>query len=95
VTVLAPAPPIAWHRSRLLLGLALARGAIDYGIRLGLAAAIAAGCAELQPRVGWLAGRFWQRSLETFVGVALALVFGALIPYAGHRLRSTGTPVHT
>ena len=161
------------------------RTAIDYGIRLGLAAAIAAGlgfafhvdhkgwmcgavlfvmrpntdalfarslgracsvvvggvlaaaCAELQPGVGWLAAlivvavaamsathgsrwyvtpffstflvltlmlygdpgdsamRFWQRSLETVVGVALALVFGALIPYARNRLRTTGTPVHT
>ena len=161
------------------------RLAIDYGIRLGLAAAIATGlgfafhvdhkgwmcgavlfvmrpntdallarslgragsvvlggllaatCAELQPGLGWLAAlivvavaalsatqgsrwyitpffstflvltlmlygdpgegamRFWQRSLETLIGVALALLFGALIPYARNRRRTTGTPVHT
>ena len=98
VTVLAQAPPIAWHRSRLQFGLALALAHL-------------VGFAFHVDHRGWMCGavlfitlcgdpgngavRFWQRSLETVVGVALALLFGALIPYARNRLRTTSTPVHT
>jgi hypothetical protein len=32
--------------------------------------------------------RFWQRTWETAVGVALALVFGWLIPYLRQQSRS-------
>lgn len=31
--------------------------------------------------------RFWERTLETMLGVALALVFGLLVPWIGERIR--------
>jgi hypothetical protein len=36
---------------------------------------------------GDTAHRFWERTLETVLGVALALVFGLLVPWIGDRIR--------
>lgn len=36
---------------------------------------------------GDTAHRFWERTLETVLGVALALVFGLLVPWVGERIR--------
>ena len=37
-----------------------------------------------------VAHRFWERSLETLLGVGLALVFGLLVPWAARLLRTRG-----
>jgi hypothetical protein len=34
--------------------------------------------------------RFWERSIETLVGVCLALLFGVLVPWVQERIRTAG-----